>query len=227
VLSDLQGIIQQYPYLIWDRDNKLEIWKVHKKSLKISKRLSEAVYRRRTDNTMAKRKRAYWSSPHSWLIIGFVTRVTWQVPQVDSRSLPLFLVWFVLLNFSFLCSVLYLLAIVLSVLLQFTDSDYSFGIFKLFLHIKSISYLIKTSSLGKGCSYILFNCTVIPFKTEPHWDQVLCSEQRFSTLRLYLMFGLYRILVYSVFGLDRFIQDSGLFSVWLRQGSMYLSTCWI
>jgi hypothetical protein len=54
---------------------------------------------------MAKRKRAYWSSPHSWLIIGFVTRVTWQVPQVDSRSLPLFLVWFVLLNFSFLCSV--------------------------------------------------------------------------------------------------------------------------
>jgi len=111
----------------------------------------------------------------------------------------------VLLNFSFLCSVLYLLAIVLSVLLQFTDSDYPFGIFKLFLHI-------KTNSLGRGCSYILFNCTVIPVKTEPHWGQVLCSEQRFSTLRLYLMFGLYRILVltglyrilvYSVFGLDR------------------------
>ena len=31
---------------------------------------------------------------------------------------------------------------------------------------------------------------------------------------LYLKFGLYRILVYSGFGLDRFIQDSGLFRVW-------------
>jgi hypothetical protein len=29
--------------------------------------------------------------------------------------------------------------------------------------------------------------------------------------------GLYRILVYSRFGLDRFIQDSGLFRVWFRQ----------
>jgi branched-subunit amino acid transport protein AzlD len=29
--------------------------------------------------------------------------------------------------------------------------------------------------------------------------------------------GLYRILVYSVFGSDKFIQDSGLFSVWFRQ----------
>ena len=32
--------------------------------------------------------------------------------------------------------VLFLLAIVLSVLLRYTDSDYSFGIFKLFLHMK-------------------------------------------------------------------------------------------
>jgi hypothetical protein len=31
--------------------------------------------------------------------------------------------------------VLFLFAIVLSVLLRFTNSDYSFGIFKLFLHI--------------------------------------------------------------------------------------------
>jgi putative heme iron utilization protein len=29
--------------------------------------------------------------------------------------------------------------------------------------------------------------------------------------------GLYRILVYSEFGLARFIQDSGLFRVWFRQ----------
>ena len=52
------------------------------------------------------------------------------------------------------------------------------------------------------------------------------NYQRFSSLRLYLDFGLYRILVYSGFGLDRFIQDfgldrfiqeSGLFRVWFRQ----------
>ena len=34
---------------------------------------------------------------------------------------------------------------------------------------------------------------------------------------LYLYFGLYRILVYSLFGLDRFIQDSCLFTVRFRQ----------
>ena len=47
--------------------------------------------------------------------------------------------------FSFICMfsrsmfVLFLLAIVLSVLLRFTDSDYPFGIFKLFL----INYIIQ------------------------------------------------------------------------------------
>ena len=49
------------------------------------------------------------------------------------------LVGFMLLIFSFMCMfcrslfVLFNLAIVLSVLLRFTDSDYPFGIFKLFL----------------------------------------------------------------------------------------------
>ena len=44
--------------------------------------------------------------------------------------------------FSFICMfcrslfVLFLLAIVLSVLLRYTDSDYSFGIFKLFLNLQ-------------------------------------------------------------------------------------------
>ena len=32
-----------------------------------------------------------------------------------------------------------------------------------------------------------------------------------------LKLGLYRILVYSWFGLDRFIQNSGLFRAWFRQ----------
>ena len=40
---------------------------------------------------------------------------------------------------------------------------------------------------------------------------------RFPTLGFYLTFGLNRILVYSGFGLDRFIQDYGLFRVWFRQ----------
>jgi hypothetical protein len=56
---------------------------------------------------------------------------------------PRFLVGFVLLDLQFdmyvllivVCPfVLFLLAIVLSVLLLFTDSDYPFGISKLFLH---------------------------------------------------------------------------------------------
>jgi len=48
-------------------------------------------------------------------------------------------------------------------------------------------------------------------------DLYRLNSQRFPTLRLYLQFGLYRILVYSGVGLDRFIQDSGLFRGWLRQ----------
>jgi hypothetical protein len=36
-------------------------------------------------------------------------------------------------------------------------------------------------------------------------------------LGIYLKFGLFRILVYSGFSLDRFIQDSGLFRVQFRQ----------
>jgi hypothetical protein len=41
----------------------------------------------------------------------------------------------VLLLLAIVLSVLLLLAIVLSVLLRFTDSDYPFGVFKLFLHM--------------------------------------------------------------------------------------------
>jgi len=37
------------------------------------------------------------------------------------------------------------------------------------------------------------------------------------TLGLYFKFGLYGIPVYSGFGLDRFIQDTGIFRVWFRQ----------
>jgi hypothetical protein len=96
------------------------------------------------------------SFPHSWLITGFVIRLTQRVPLVEQELLTLpghissprfLLMGFVLLDLLFMCMfcrslfVLFRLAIVLSVLLRFTDSDYPFGIFKFFLHIPTrISY---------------------------------------------------------------------------------------
>jgi len=88
------------------------------------------------------------SFPHSWLIIVFVTRLTRWISLVEQelftlqrhlRSPPVFsvvrvtrplvlCVYFVDRGLSF-CT--FSLAIVLSVLLQFTHSDYPFGIIKL------------------------------------------------------------------------------------------------
>ena len=85
-----------------------------------------------------------WSFPHSRLITGFITRLTRRVPLVEQALLNLpehlssptvfsevrvaqSLVFCVFCRF-----VLYLFVIVFSVLLRFTDSDYPFGIFKLF-----------------------------------------------------------------------------------------------
>jgi hypothetical protein len=92
------------------------------------------------------------SFPHSWFLTGFVTRLTRRVSLVEQElpTLPEHLsspsvfsglrvtqslvlcVCFVDLVCPF---VLFLLAIVLSVLLRYTDSDYPFGIFKLFYKI--------------------------------------------------------------------------------------------
>jgi hypothetical protein len=82
-----------------------------------------------------------WSFPRSWLITGFVTRLTRRVSLVEqerltiqehlnsplvfsgvrvTRSLVLYVCFFIVV-----CPfVLFLLSIVLSVLLRFTDSDY-------------------------------------------------------------------------------------------------------
>ena len=56
--------------------------------------------------------------------------------------------------------VLFLLAIVLSVLLQFTNSDYPFGIFKLFLsllalirYLFSLSYSVSKSNIPRFCCF--------------------------------------------------------------------------
>jgi hypothetical protein len=91
------------------------------------------------------------SFPHSWLITGSTTRLTRRVSLVEeelitlpehlssppvcsgvrvSRSLVL-CACFVERCLSF--CIFFFLVIVLSVLLRYTDSDYLFGIFKLFL----------------------------------------------------------------------------------------------
>ena len=93
------------------------------------------------------------SFPYSWPITRFVTRITWRVLLLDeelitlpehlssapvysgvrvTRSLVLY-VCFVDLCLSF--CIFFLLAIVLSVLLRHTASDYPFGIFKLLYYI--------------------------------------------------------------------------------------------
>ena len=86
------------------------------------------------------------SFTHSWLITGFVTSFTRRVPLVeqelltfpDHLSSPPGFQWSSCCSiFSFMCMfcrsffVLFRLAIVF--FLRFTDSDYRFGIFKLFL----------------------------------------------------------------------------------------------
>ena len=87
-----------------------------------------------------------WSFPHSWLVARFVTILTRWVPLVEQElsillehlsSPPVFsgacVTRSLVLCVCFVCPfVIFLLAIVLSVLLRYTDSDYPFGIFKLF-----------------------------------------------------------------------------------------------
>jgi hypothetical protein len=52
----------------------------------------------------------------------------------ENKTLIMYMVYFVDRCLSFLAFVLFLMAIVLSVL-RYTDSDYPFGIFKLFFHM--------------------------------------------------------------------------------------------
>jgi len=91
----------------------------------------------------------YIMSTYSWRITGSVTRLTRRVSLVQQEPLPFrstwvhrqFLVGFMLLNqivyvyvwWIIVCPWPFFFAIVLSLLIRFTDSDYPFGIFKLFL----------------------------------------------------------------------------------------------
>jgi len=118
--------------------------------------------------------------PHPWLITGFVTKLTWRVPLVvqELRTIPEHListpdfsgvrvtqflvlcVCFVDRCFSF---VLFLLTIVLSVLLRFTDSDYPFGIFKLLLWKSYVPigcvflHIVRTEMFGSFMFQSYFN----------------------------------------------------------------------
>ena len=104
-----------------------------------------------------------FSLPMSF-VIGFVTRLRRRLSLVEQELLtlpehlssPLVLVGFVLLSLQFyvyvlqivVCPfVLFLLAIVLSVLLRYTDSDYPFGIFKLFLSIMMRDFVLTHKHL--------------------------------------------------------------------------------
>ena len=110
------------------------------------------------------------SFPHSWLITGFVTILTRRMPLVEQELLilpehmsspPVFggvrvtrslvlCVCFVDRCLSF-CT--FLLAIVLSVLLRYTDSNYSDGISKLFYttDVKRIVVVHHGFSFSSGC----------------------------------------------------------------------------
>jgi hypothetical protein len=109
------------------------------------------------------------SFPHSWPITGFVTRLTWWVPPVEQELLtllehlsspPLFgevrvsrsLVLRVCFVDRCLTFCTFFWAIVLSFLLRYTDFDYPFGIFKLFLYRMS-----KNSGVG----LYRFHCSMI------------------------------------------------------------------
>ena len=99
------------------------------------------------------------SFPHSWLIVGFVKRVTRRVPHVEQELLilpehissPLTfsgvrVAWSLVLCIMFCRSlfVLFLLAIVLCVSLRSADLDFPFGIFKLFLFQSGASSIKKS-----------------------------------------------------------------------------------
>jgi hypothetical protein len=117
------------------------------------------------------------SFPRSWLITGFVTRLTSRVSLVEQelltlpehpRSYPGFsgvrvtrsLVLYVCFVDCCLFFCTFLLAIVLSVL-RYTDSDYPFGIFKLFfLGYYQVCYFVLTE--GSKCKRRILSGTLFP-----------------------------------------------------------------
>jgi hypothetical protein len=106
------------------------------KSWKIPCRQSEAVNRKRTDNTMAKRKRTKGQTT-IFKLLAIVLSVLFRFTASDYLHgifQLLAIALYVLLRFTasdYRHGIFQLLAIVLSVLLRFTASDYRHGIFQL------------------------------------------------------------------------------------------------
>jgi hypothetical protein len=85
----------------------------------------------------------------SWLITGFVTRLTRRVPLVEQ--------FYVYVLYIVVCPFVHFhLAIVLSVLLWLTDSDYPFDIFKLVLYMQ----FFYSRNLTSGVPSLLCVCTL-------------------------------------------------------------------
>jgi len=132
--------------------------------------------------------RKHLSFPHSWLITGFVTRVIRRVPLVMQELLTLWKIWvhsWLFVVFVLLCPFfLFRLVIVLSVFLRFTESDYHFGIFKLFLSFFLFAivfpvFLFTESDYPFGIfKLLLFYCLICCLDTERE-EIVHLSSSRF------------------------------------------------
>ena len=87
------------------------------------------------------------------------------------------------LTFTFICMfcklLFVLLAILLSVLLRFTDSDYPFGIFKLFLERRTCCTLYKLTFISvpsNDCWYSPSNLIVITWLKKLTFDIILTAS---------------------------------------------------
>jgi hypothetical protein len=114
--------------------------------------------------------------------------------------------------------VLFLLAIVLSVLLRYTDSDCPFGIFKLFFlfndYSKSDGCIRSSHDLHKTCQHLTFRLNLL--------------FVGFVLLNL-LVFCVHSVLLFIVCSLALFgrcvVSLSSIWGVWIPLG--YLKTCLI
>ena len=111
----------------------------------------------------------FMSFPHSWLIAGLASTVSWRVPLVQQellalpenlRSYRVLCEVLCLSIFTFLCSirstivcltVRYLFVIVLSVHLRFSSSAHPVGIFKLFVQDNQYCIFLETFTV-----YLIF-----------------------------------------------------------------------
>ena len=101
------------------------------------------------------------SFPHPWRITGFLTRITRSVSLSGARTAHpsgvsefttgfsgVRVAWIFVFYVAF-CTIFCLFVFFLSVLLRFTDSDYPFGIFKLFLCVSPLTNINPSLCMKK------------------------------------------------------------------------------